>query len=161
MWDNIFFAHHFSTVQVEIFFKEWPGARNHYGTTDLRNHGTTELFYKLRRAESPMDSLAQGNHPGDIYVLFGLRPVRTKVRTWVGWKRNLQLKSLQECARVPRFWEGLSYGSPYRLEILTKIFRKIFKKNLCLWLILSRLGKVKPNFPFALAAPEFLWFTFG
>ena len=27
-----------------------------------------------------------------------------------------------------------------------------------LWLILSRLGKVKPSFPFALAAPEFLWF---
>ena len=78
---NLFFLVASQEILEEILFKEWPGARNHYGTTDLRNHGTTELFYKLRRAESPMDSLAQGNHPGDIYVLFGLRPVRTKVRT--------------------------------------------------------------------------------
>ena len=41
------------------------------------------------------------------------------------------------------------------LEILMKILRIIFKQNLCPWLILSRLGKVKPSFPFALAAPEF------
>ena len=44
---------------------------------------------------------------------------------------NLQRKSLLECATVRCFMGGSYYGSPYRLDILTRILRRIFKQNLC------------------------------
>ena len=46
--------------------------------------------------------------------------------------QNLQIKSLTpKCATVRCFAGGILWGSPYRLDILTRIFGRIFKQNLC------------------------------
>ena len=63
------------------------------------------------------------------------------------FKQNLNRK----CARVPRFWGEFYNGSPYRLEILNKIFTIVSNYNLfpCLlcdpWIFLLEHNKKKGN----------------